>query len=202
MPNQLVQSSSENDKKPDISILSDEFLDDVRHMEHRNLAVELLERLLKNEIKAKFKTNVVKKNKFSDLLEAALNRYKARAIETAQIIEELIAMAKEFEREAQRGKELGLSRDELAFYDALAMNEASVRQLGDAALKEIAQELTRKLKASATVDWSKRESVRAAMVVKVRHILTNHKYPPDKAQEAVDLVMKQAEVLSDDWTAA
>ena len=189
-------------KKPDISILSDEFLDDVRHMEHRNLAVELLERLLKNEIKAKFKTNVVKKNKFSDLLEAALNRYKARAIETAQIIEELISMAKEFEREAQRGKELGLSRDELAFYDALAMNEASVRQLGDAALKEIAQELTRKLKASATVDWSKRESVRAAMVVKVRHILTNHKYPPDKAQEAVDLVMKQAEVLSDDWTAA
>lgn len=188
-------------KKPDISILSDEFLDDVRHMEHRNLAVELLERLLKNEIKAKFKTNVVKKNKFSDLLEAALNRYKARAIETAQIIEELIAMAKEFEREAQRGKELGLNKDELAFYDALAMNEASVRQLGDAALKEIAQELTRKLKASATVDWSKRESVRAAMMVRVRHILTNHKYPPDKAQEAVDLVMRQAEVLSDDWTA-
>lgn len=188
-------------KKPDISILSDEFLDDVRHMEHRNLAVELLERLLKNEIKAKFRTNVVKKNKFSDLLEAALNRYKARAIETAQIIEELIEMAKEFEREAKRGQALGLSRDELAFYDALAMNEASVRELGDATLKEIAQELTKKLKASATVDWSKRDSVRAAMMVKVRHILANHKYPPDKAPAAIDLVMKQAEVLSDDWTA-
>ena len=187
-------------KKPDISILSDEFLDDVRHMEHRNLAVELLERLLKNEIKAKFRTNVVKKDKFSDLLEAALNRYKARAIETAQIIEELIAMAKEFEKEAQRGQELGLTKDELAFYDALAMNEASVRDLGDATLKEIAQELTRKLKASATVDWSKRESVRAAMMVKVRHILANHEYPKDKAPAAVDLVMKQAEALSDAWT--
>ena len=189
-------------KKPDISILSDEFLDDVRHMEHRNLAVELLERLLQNEIKAKFRTNVVKKNKFSDLLEAALNRYKARAIETAQIIEELIQLAKEFEKDAQRGHDLGLTQDELAFYDALAMNEASVRDLGDAALKEIAQELTRKLKASATVDWSKRESVRAAMMVKVRHILANHKYPPDKASAAVDLVMKQAEVLSDDWASA
>lgn len=189
-------------KKPDISILSDEFLDDVRHMEHRNLAVELLERLLQNEIKAKFRTNVVKKHKFSDLLEAALNRYKARAIETAQIIEELIELAKEFEKDAQRGRELGLSKDELAFYDALATNEASVRALGDAVLKEIAQELTKKLKASATVDWSRRESVRAAMMVKVRHILANHKYPPDKAADAVDLVMKQAEVLSDDWAAA
>jgi type I restriction enzyme R subunit len=188
-------------RKPDISILSDEFLDDVRKMEHRNLAVELLERLLKNEIKAKFRTNVVKKNKFSDLLELALNRYKARAIETAQIIEELIAMAKEFEKEARRGQELGLTKDEIAFYDALAMNEASVRELGDAVLKEIAQELTRKLKASASVDWSKRESVRAAMTVKVRHILANHRYPPDKASAAVELVMKQAEVLSDDWAA-
>jgi len=186
---------------PDISILSDESLDDVRKMEHRNLAVELLERLLKNEIKAKFRTNVVKKNKFSDLLELALNRYKARAIETAQIIEELIAMAKEFEKEARCGQELGLTKDEIAFYDALAMNEASVRELGDAVLKEIAQELTRKLKASASVDWSKRESVRAAMTVKVRHILANHRYPPDKASAAVDLVMKQAEVLSDDWAA-
>ncbi|WP_027865890.1 type I restriction endonuclease subunit R [Massilia alkalitolerans] len=186
-------------KKPDLSILSDEFLDGVRHMEHRNLAVELLERLLRNEIKAKFRTNVVKKGKFSDLLEAALNRYRARAIETAQIIEELIAMAKEFEKDASRAAELGLNKDELAFYDALVTNEASVREMGDVELKALAQELTVKLKANASVDWSKRDSVRAAMMVKVRHILANHKYPPDKAQAAVELVMKQAEVLSDDW---
>lgn len=185
--------------KPDISILSDDFLADVRGLAYKNLAVELLERLLRNEIKARFRTNVVNKSKFSDLLEAALNRYKARAIEAAQIIEELIEMAKDFEKAANRGQVLGLTKDELAFYDALATNEASVRELGDATLKAIAQELTQKLRASATVDWSRRESVRAAMSVKVRHILANHKYPPDKAQDAVDLVMEQAAVLSDDW---
>jgi type I restriction enzyme R subunit len=189
-------------QKPDISILSDAFLDDVRHLEHRNLAVELLQRLLNDEIKARFRTNVVTKNKFSDLLEGALNRYKARAVETAQIIEELIAMAKEFRQAGDRGASLGLNSDELAFYDALVQNEASVRELGDATLKLIAQELTRKLKASAAVDWSKRESVRAAMRVKVKHILTNYKYPPDMEAAAVDMVMKQAEVLSDEWAAA
>jgi type I restriction enzyme R subunit len=189
-------------KKPDISILSDAFLDDVRHLEHRNLAVELLQRLLNDEIKARFRTNVVSKDKFSDLLEGALNRYKARAVETAQIIEELIAMAKEFREAADRGTALGLNTDELAFYDALARNEASVRELGDETLKQIAQELTKKLKAGASVDWSKRESVRAAMRVKVRHILTNYKYPPDMEAAAVDMVMKQAEVLSDEWATA
>jgi type I restriction enzyme R subunit len=186
-------------KKPDLSILSDEFLEDVRKMEYRNLAVELLERLLKNEIKAKFRTNVVSKNKFSELLEAALNRYRARSIETAQVIEEMIAMAREFNKAAQRGTELGLTSDELAFYDALSTNEASVRELGDPVLKALAQELTKKLKASTAVDWSKRESVRAAMRIKVKHILSHYKYPPDKAAAAIDMVLKQAEVLSDDW---
>jgi type I restriction enzyme R subunit len=188
-------------KKPDLSILSDAFLDDIRHMEYRNLAVELLERLLKNEIKAKFRTNVVSREKFSSLLEAALNRYKARAIETAQIIEEMIALAKDFNKAGQKGIELGLTSDELAFYDALATNEASVRALGDPVLKEIAQELTQKLKASVSVDWSRRESVRAAMRVRVKHILSHHKYPADKAAAAIDMVLKQAEVLSDDWVA-
>ena len=168
-------------------------------MEYRNLAVELLERLLKNEIKAKFRTNVVSKNKFSELLEAALNRYRARSIETAQVIEEMIAMAKEFDQAAKKGDELGLTPDELAFYDALSTNEASVRELGDPVLKALAQELTRKLKASATVDWSKRDSVRAAMRIKVKHILSHYKYPPDKAAAAIEMVLKQAEVLSDDW---
>jgi type I restriction enzyme R subunit len=186
-------------KKPDLSILSDEFLEDVRRMEYRNLAVELLERLLKNEIKAKFRTNVVSKAKFSELLEAALNRDRARAIETAQVIEEMIAMAKEFNEAAKKGDELGLTSDELAFYDALSTNEASVRELGDPVLKALAQELTRKLKASAAVDWSKRDSVRATMRIKVKHILSHYKYPPDKAAAAIEMVLKQAEVLSDDW---
>ena len=186
-------------KKPDLSILSDEFLEDVRKMEYRNLAVELLERLLKNEIKAKFRTNVVSKNKFSELLEAALNRYRARSIETAQVIEEMIAMAKEFNKAAQKGNELGLTPDELAFYDALSTNEASVRELGDPVLKALAQELTKKLKASAAVDWSKRDSVRAAMRIKVKHILSHYRYPPDKAAAAIEMVLKQAEVLSDEW---
>lgn len=186
-------------KKPDLSILSDEFLEEVRKLEYRNLAVELLERLLKNEIKAKFRTNVVTKNKFSDLLEAALNRYRARSIETAQVIEEMIKMAKDFNEAAQRGDKLGLNSEELAFYDALATNESSVRELGDDVLKIIAQELTQKLKASASVDWSKRDSVRAAMRIKVKHILTRYKYPQDKAAAAVEMVLKQAEVLSDEW---
>ena len=186
-------------KNPDISILSDKFLDDVRHMEHKNLAVELLERLLKDEIRAKFKTNVVTKEKFSTMLEAALNRYKSRAVETAKIIEELIELAKDFNKAMERGEDLGLNRDELAFYDALESNEASVRELGDAVLKAIAHELTIQLKASASVDWSKRESVRARMRVLVRHILQKFKYPPDKSDDAIAMVLKQAEVLSEEW---
>lgn len=189
-------------KNPDISTLSDQFLDEIRHMEHRNLAVELLERLLQDEIKAKFKTNVINKDKFSSMLEAALNRYKARAIETAQIIEEMIEMAKDFNKAVKRGDELGLNRDELAFYDALESNEASVRELGDDVLKAIAHELTVKLKASVAVDWSKRDSVRAAMRLRVRSILTRYKYPPDKSEAAVEMVLKQAEVLSDEWATA
>ena len=187
-------------KRPDISILSDEFLDEVRHMEYRNLAVELLERLLKNQIKAKFRTNVVKQDKFSDLLEASLNRYRARAIETAQIIEELIEMAKEFNRAAEKGIALGLSDDEMAFYDALEANEAAVRELGDDILKAIAQELTKKLRDSVTVDWSKRESVRASIRIQIKRILRVHKYPPDKQDNAVELVMKQAESLAEIWS--
>ena len=129
-------------KRPDIGVLSDEFLEDVRHMKERNLAVELLERLLKGEIKSRFKTNVVQSAKFSELLQQSLTRYRNRAIETAQVIEELIEMAKKFQEAAQRGEQLGLNADEMAFYDALATNEAAVRELGDATLKKIAVELT------------------------------------------------------------
>jgi type I restriction enzyme R subunit len=186
--------------KPNIGILSDEFLEDVRHMKERNLAVELLERLLKDEIKARFKTNVVQSAKFSELLMQALTRYRNRAIETAQVIEELIEMAKKFQAAASRGEALGLQVDELAFYDALATSEASVRELGDDTLKKIAVELTEKLRRSVKVDWAVRDSVRAQLRVMVRTLLKKYKYPPDQQAEATETVLKQAETLTADWS--
>ncbi|MBW4048073.1 MAG: type I restriction endonuclease subunit R [Proteobacteria bacterium] len=185
--------------KPDIGILSEEFLDDVRHMKERNLAVELLERLLKDDIKTRFKTNVVKAAKYSELLQESLKRYRNRGIETAQVIEELIAMAKQFHEEAIKGAALGLSPDERAFYDALAANESAVRELGDETLKKIAVELTLKLRNSVTVDWSVRDSVRASLRVMVKTLLRRYKYPPDKQEEATETVLKQAEMLSAEW---
>jgi len=185
--------------RPDIGILSEEFLEDVRHMKERNLAVELLERLLKDDIRSRFKTNVVQQAKFSELLQHSLQRYRNRAIETAQVIEELIEMAKKFHAAAQRGEQLGLNGDEMAFYDALATNEAAVRDLGDETLKAIAVELTQKLRASVTVDWSVRETVRARLRVMVKTLLKRYKYPPDKQEEATETVLKQAESLSAEW---
>ncbi len=188
-------------KRPDIGVLSDEFLEDVRHMKERNLAVELLERLLKGEIKSRFKTNVVQSAKFSELLQQSLTRYRNRAVETAQVIEELIEMAKKFQAAAQRGESLGLNHDELAFYDALAANEAAVRELGDATLKKIAVELTTSLRKSVTVDWAKRETVRARLRVMVKTLLKRYKYPPDRQEEATETVLRQAESLSAEWAA-
>lgn len=185
--------------RPDIGILSEEFLEDVRHMKERNLAVELLERLLKDDIRSRFKTNVVQQAKFSELLQQSLQRYRNRAIETAQVIEELIEMAKKFHAAAQRGEQLGLNGDEMAFYDALATNEAAVRDLGDETLKAIAVELTQKLRASVTVDWSVRETVRARLRVMVRTLLKRYKYPPDRQEEATETVLRQAESLSQEW---
>jgi len=188
--------------RPDIGILSEEFLEDVRHMKERNLAVELLERLLKDDIKSRFKTNVVQQAKFSELLQLSLQRYRNRAIETAQVIEELIEMAKKFHEAAMQGERLGLNGDEMAFYDALATNEAAVRELGDETLKKIAVELTMKLRASVTVDWSVRETVRARLRVMVKTLLKRYKYPPDRQDEATETVLKQAESLSTDWAAS
>jgi type I restriction enzyme R subunit len=185
--------------RPDIGILSDEFLEDVRHMKERNLAVELLERLLNDDIKSRFKTNVVQQARFFELLQQSLVRYRNRAIETAQVIEELIEMAKKFQAAAMRGEELGLNSDEMAFYDALATNEAAVRELGDVTLKKIAVELTQKLRASVTVDWSVRETVRARLRVMVKTLLKRYKYPPDRQDEATETVLRQAESLSAEW---
>ena len=189
-------------KRPDIGVLSDEFLEDVRHMKERNLAVELLERLLKGEIKSRFKTNVVQEAKFSELLQESLTRYRNRAIETAQVIEELIEMAKKFQEAAQRGEVLGLNAEEVAFYDALATNEAAVRELGDETLKKIAVELVQRLRSSVTVDWAVRETVRARLRVMVKTLLKRYKYPPDRQEEATETVLKQAETLSAEWALA
>jgi type I restriction enzyme R subunit len=187
-------------EKPNIGILSDEFLDDLANLKHKNLAIELLERLLNDQIKAHNRTNVVQEKKFSDRLQATLGKYHNRAIETAKVIEELIQMAKDIAQAAKHGQDLGLNFDELAFYDALAENEAALREMGDEVLKHIAQELTTKLRGSVSVDWQKRESVRAKMRNMIRIILRKYKYPPDKQAQALELVMQQAEVLSDEWT--
>ncbi|MEN8292030.1 type I restriction endonuclease subunit R [Acinetobacter radioresistens] len=186
--------------KPNIGLLSDEFLEDVRQMPYRNLAVELLEKLLNDGIKAKTRNNVVQEKRFSDRLQETLRKYNNRAIETSQVIEELIQMAKEFQAEMQREASLGLNPDEIAFYDALANNESAVRELGDDTLKQIAREITEKLRKSTTVDWQVRDSVRAQLKILVRRTLQRWKYPPDKAAEAIELVMKQAELLSNAWT--
>jgi type I restriction enzyme R subunit len=186
--------------KPNISLLSDEFLDDVRRMPSRNLAVELLEKLLRDAIKARTRNNVVQEMKYGERLLETLRKYHNRAVETAQVIEELIQMAKDFQAAMKRDEALGLSADEIAFYDALANNESAMRELGDAILKKIAQELTEKLRASTTVDWQVRDSVRAKMRNMVRRLLKKYKYPPDKQDDAIDLVLKQAEKLSYAWT--
>ena len=186
--------------KPNIGILSEEFLEDVANMPYKNLAVELLERLLKDDIKAKTKNNVVQEKKFSDRLQATLGKYHNRAIETSKVIEELIQMAKDFAEATKHGQDLGLNFDELAFYDALAENESALIEMGDETLKKIAIELTCKLRSSISVDWQKRESVRAKMRNIIRIILKRFKYPPDRAEKALDMVMKQAEVLSDEWS--
>ncbi len=187
--------------KPNIGLLDDGFLAQVQNLPERNLAVELLERLLQGEIKSRFASNVVQDRKFSDMLADVIRRYQNRSIETAQVMEELIAMAKKFREAVHRGEALGLREDEVKFYDALANNESAVRELQDETLKKIAQELTQSLRDNLTVDWSERESVRAKLRLMVRRILRKYKYPPDQADSAVELVLQQAQSLGEEWMA-
>jgi type I restriction enzyme R subunit len=189
-------------KKPDISILSDEFLAEVRGMPQRNLAVELLQKLLKGEIKARAKRNVVQARSFADLLEQALRKYQNRAIETAQVIEELIRLAQEMREANARGEKLGLSEDELAFYDALETNDSAVKVLGDETLRGIARELVQTVRANVTIDWTVRENVQAQLRVLVKRILRKHGYPPDKQEQATKTVLEQAALLSGEWAVA
>jgi type I restriction enzyme R subunit len=185
--------------KPNIGILDDAFLAEVRNLPERNLAIELLERLLEGEIKTRFAGNIVQGKKFSELLTDVIKRYQNRAIETAQVIEELIEMAKKFRAAAERGDELGLTEDEIRFYDALADNESAVRELSDEILKKIAHELTENLRQNLSVDWSQRESVRAKLRLMVKRILRKYKYPPDQQEVAIELVLQQAQALGESW---
>jgi type I restriction enzyme R subunit len=189
-------------KKPDISILSDEFLAEVSHLPQRNLAVELLRKLLNDEIKTRSKRNVVKSRQFSELLEGTIRKYQNRAIQTAQVIEELIGLAKQMREESAKGAELGLSEDEVAFYDALEVNDSAVKVLGDDTLKTIARELVDTVRRNTTIDWTVRENVRAHLRVLVKRILRKYGYPPDKQEKATLTVLEQAEVLSAGWVPA
>jgi type I restriction enzyme, R subunit len=185
--------------KPNIGILDDAFLAEVRNLPERNLAVELLERLLEGEIKSRFASNVVQNKKFSDMLSDVVQRYQNRSIEAAQVMEELVQMAKKFRDAASRGEQLGLSEDEVRFYDALAHNESAVRELTDETLKKIAHELAENLRKNLTVDWSARESVQAKLRLMVKRILRKYKYPPDSQEAAVALVLLQAKALGEAW---
>ncbi|MBM3321704.1 MAG: DUF3387 domain-containing protein, partial [Candidatus Eisenbacteria bacterium] len=188
--------------KPDISILSEEFLAEVKGMPQRNLAVELLRKLLSGEINTRRRKNLVQARSFAEMLEQSIRRYQNRATEAAQVIEELIALAKEMREAGARGEKLGLSEEEVAFYDALETNDSAVRILGDETLRTIARELVATVRNNVTIDWTIRENVRAQLRVLVKRILRRYGYPPDKQEKATQTVLEQAEVLSEMWAAA
>ena len=187
--------------RPDISILSEEFLAEVEGMQHRNLAVELLQKLLQGELAVRRRKNVVQARSFSEMLEQSLRRYQNRSIEAAQVIEQLIELAREMRQANARGEQLGLTEDELAFYDALETNDSAVQVLGDQTLRTIARELVETVRNNVTIDWTLRENVRANLRRHVRRILRRHGYPPDKQEQATKTVLEQAEVLSEGWAA-
>ena len=187
-------------KKPDISILSDQFLTEVRGLKHKNVAAELLAKLLKDEIKTRSTRNLVQSRQFTEMLKSSLNAYHNRAIATQEVIEELITLARQMSEASRRGEELGLNEDEVAFYDALAANESAVKAMGNAELKVIAAELVTQVRKSVTIDWTVRESARARIKVMVKRILKKHGFPPDLQEEATKTVLAQAELLCANWT--
>ena len=189
-------------KSPDISILSDEFLQEVRDLPQRNLALELLRKLLNDEIKVTARKNMVQARSFREMLERGIRQYQNRSIESAEIIEELIELAREMRDAHKRGENLGLTEDELAFYDALEVNDSAVKVLGDETLRTIARELVETVRKNVTIDWTVRENVRARMRTLVKRLLRKYGYPPDKQEKATLTILEQAEVLSKDWTVA
>jgi len=189
-------------EKPDLSILSDEFLAEVRGMPQRNLAVELLQKLLKGELATRRRKNLVQARSFAEMLEKTIRRYQNRAIEAAQVIEELIQLAKDMREASARGEQLGLTEDELAFYDALETNDSAVKVLGDETLRSIARELVNTVRNNVTIDWTLRENVRAQLRVLIKRILRKYGYPPDKQEKATQTVLEQAALLSTEWATA
>lgn len=185
--------------KPDISILSEEFLAELRGLPHQNLAVELLQRLLQGEISRLRRKNLIQGRTFSEMVEGTLRRYQNRAIEAAQVIEEMIALANDMRTANARGEQLGLSEEELAFYDALETNDSAVKVLGDETLRAIARELVRTVRNNVSIDWTLRENVRAQLRVRIKRILRKHNYPPDKQEKATLTVLEQAALLSEEW---
>lgn len=188
-------------KTPDISILSDEFLEEVRGLPHKNLAVEVLRKLLNGEIKARTKRNLIESRRFSEMLEKTIRAYQNRTIEAAQVIAELIDLAKEMREAHRRGEKLRLSEEELAFYDALEVNESAVKVLGDETLRTIAHELVETVRNNVSIDWTVKESVRAKLRSLVKRILRKYGYPPDKQEKATQTVLEQAELIAKDWAA-
>lgn len=204
--NQAVQSAEVVDifdaagiKKPDISLLSEEFLQDVKEMKHKNLGIELLKKILNDEIKARLKFNITEGKSLLDMLEASIKKYQNNLLTTAEIIEELVAIARQIRTVDGLAEKLKLTKEEFAFYTALEVNDSAVKILGDETLKNIAREIADKVRKNATIDWAMKESARAKLMVIVRRTLNKYGYPPDKQQKAIDTVLKQAEVLADYW---
>ncbi len=186
-------------KKPDISILSDDFLQEVKGMQHKSLAMELLKKLLGDEIKSRVKKNFIQSKKLSEMLENAIKKYQNNLITASQVIEELIEMAKEIRKSDERGKGLGLTEDEVAFYDALLDNGSAKEVLGDDTLRELARILVKRVKENTTIDWTIKESVQAKLRSIVKRTLRKFGYPPDKQLLATENILHQAELLADDW---
>jgi type I restriction enzyme R subunit len=185
--------------KPDISILSEQFLAEVSKIPQKNLAVELLQRLLREQVQTRFKTNLVKQKRFSELLQASLAKYANRSIEAAQVIEELIAMARQFRDDADKAAAMGLSEPEIAFYDALAHNQSAQELMGDDVLMSMARELAAKLRGNLSIDWQYKENVRARLRTMIKALLKRYKYPPDQEAAAIELVLQQTEQISEEW---
>jgi type I restriction enzyme R subunit len=185
-------------KRPDISILSDDFLEEIRHMERKNLSLELLKKILNDEIRTRTRKNLIQSKKLSEMLEGAIKKYQNNLLTTAQVIEELIKIAKDIRESDKRGQELNLGEDELAFYDALANNESAKNVLGDKQLATIALEVFKSVRGNATIDWTLKESVRARLRRDVKRILNKYGYPPDMQLLATENILKQAELMADE----
>ncbi len=205
--NQAVESTQVVDifdaagiKKPEISLLSEEFLQDVKGMKNKNLSLELLKKILNDEIKVRLKFNITEGKNLLEMLEASIKKYQNNLLTTAEIIEELVEIARQIRSVDGLAEKLKLSKEEFAFYTALEINDSAVKVLGDETLKNIAREIADKVRKNATIDWTMKESARAKLMVLVRRTLNKYGYPPDKQQKAVDTVLKQAEVMADYWT--